>query len=605
MNTRLVARDAENALQTAQVALDAQAYTNDKVSVATANLVTAAQMNTAISGAVLSMRSYADDKVATATAGLVAISQMNTAISDATLSLQSYTNGRISEATAGLATSASVATAIASSDLALRSYTDGQISTATADLISAAGVDDKIATASLALSSETDGKIATATANLISAAQLATALAGSELSLKSYTDGQLSTATALLASKAEVFANQNLMPSGSGELGLTGWAGPVGLETILWQPYGGQILKQPIPGPASDWYIIGPQAKVSGQGTVTLSWRGGREGGYAGTATVFLVFRNAQGGTVGETPRKDIGTLDPGKFVTASVPAGAATAQLGIHINGAGGSGQSIWISRVKIENGAVVTPYTLDGTAFSLAATAAIQADAIADAATKLSQARLRLVTAAAGGKPAVMELYSDNSGSNYIRLGAEQIGFGLNTVFDDVTDTLQTIVGSNIRVIAWGVPFGSSSNLLEWWGPASVALSAMNTTNGYNGRMTVAPYVFENATTPKVFSAFASPASITAHRATAGSLTTPAVNILHQNAKGAVTVAWERFFGGINGFGTAVVDSPNQLTTTFTKTVGGTERTESLFVATITDTGTGEQRQITVPIVFTSGSV
>lgn len=586
INTRLVARDAENALQTAQVALDAQAYTNDKVSVATANLVTAAQMNTAISGAVLSMRSYADDKVATATAGLVAVAQMNAAIASSALSLQSYTNSKVSEATAGLATSASVAAAIASSDLALRSYTDGQISTATANLISAAGVDTKIATASLALSSQTDSKIATATANLISAAQLATALAGSELSLKGYTDGQISTATALLASKAEVFANQNLMPNGSGELGLTGWAGPVGLETILWQPYGGQILKQPIPGAASDWYVNGPQAKVSGQGTVTLSWRGGREGGYAGTATVFLIFRNAQGGTVGETPRKDIGTLDPGKFVTASVPGGAATAQLGIHINGTGGSGQSIWISRVKIENGAVVTPYTLDGTAFSLAATAAIQADAIADAETKLSQARLRLVSAAVGGNPAVVELYSDNDGpgSNFVRISAAQIMLGANTTFDTANSVWRTTApGGLVRVFAFGSPFGANGDLLEWWGPVGTAIGSMTTGNGYNGRMTTAPYVFDN-TQASSFKAVTNTGFIGGGRVGAGPVqTSNTVSVTVTGGTGTATIRWVR----VSGDSRINMNDPTGFTTGAYATIGVGEVISAYFMGAVTKGG------------------
>ena len=228
----------------------------------------------------------------------------------------------------------------------------------------------------------------------------------------------------------------------------------------------------------------------------------------------------------------------------------------------------------------------------------------AIVDLENQQVLAAWQKVADASGGKPARIGLVSSTLGS-YVALDAPYIFWGDNTVFDDATDTLQTTVGGRIRVLALGAPFGNPANLVEWWGPTGIALSAMTTTNGYNGRMQVAPYVFENAFAPKVFSAYASPASITAHRATAGSLTTAVVSILYQNAKGAVTVSWERFFGGSNGFGTAVVDSPNQLSTTFTKTVGGSERTETLFVATVTDTGTGERRQVTVPVVFTSGSV
>ncbi len=99
-------------------------------------------------------------------------------------------------------------------------------------------------------------------------------------------------------------------------------------------------------------------------------------------------------------------------------------------------------------------------------------------------------------GGQPAVVELFSDNTGSNYIRLGAKQIGFGENTVFEDATDTLQTVIDGYRRVLAFGAPFGNSADLLEWWGPADIPLASMTTANGLNGRMTSAPYVFDNVT-------------------------------------------------------------------------------------------------------------
>lgn len=127
------------------------------------------------------------------------------------------------------------------------------------------------------------------------------------------------------------------------------------------------------------------------------------------------------------------------------------------------------------------------------VSATAALALSTAQDAATKLNEARVRIIAAAGGGNPALVELYAGAAGS-FVRLAAAQILFGDNTIFDDATDTMRTTIGSNIRVMAFGAPFGAAGNLLEWWGPSSVAIGAMTSSNGHNGRMTSAPYVFDN---------------------------------------------------------------------------------------------------------------
>lgn len=584
MNTRLVARDAENALQTAQVALDAQAYTNDKVSVATANLVTAAQMGTAISGAVLSMRSYADDKVATATAGLVAISQMNTAISDATLSLQSYTNGRISEATAGLATSASVATAIASSDLALRSYTDGQISTATADLISAAGVDGKIATASLALSSETDGKIATATANLISAAQLATALAGSELSLKSYTDEQLSTATALLASKAEVNTRGNALPNSTGANAWAGWARNDSWSALTDATWGARFetsatgttanQSDPLAVSAGDSYVLSADFLfTAGSGSVVVD----------------VAWETADGSLIGYSSRIFAASArNYGERLSTALTAPGNASRARVRFFGENvGNNTRIGVRRIKLERGAMpATAWTDDATDVQLAATAAIQADAITDAATKLAQARLRLVSSAAGGNPAVVELYSDNDGpgSNFVRISAAQIMLGANTTFDTANSVWRTTApGGLVRVFAFGSPFGANADLLEWWGPVGTPIGSMTTGNGYNGRMTTAPYVFDN-TLASSFKATASTGFIGGGRNGAGVVqTSNNVVVTVVGGTGTASIRWVR----ISGDSRITMNDSTAFTTGASATIGVGEVISAYFMGAVTKGG------------------
>lgn len=127
------------------------------------------------------------------------------------------------------------------------------------------------------------------------------------------------------------------------------------------------------------------------------------------------------------------------------------------------------------------------------VSATAALALSTAQDATTKLNEARVRVIAAAGGGQPALVELFSGAAGA-FVRLAAAQILFGDNTVFDDATDTMRTTIGSNIRIMAFGAPFGAAGNLLEWWGPANIAIGSMTTTNGYNGRMTSLPYVFDN---------------------------------------------------------------------------------------------------------------
>ncbi|MNX63437.1 hypothetical protein D3C86_944350 [compost metagenome] len=131
-----------------------------------------------------------------------------------------------------------------------------------------------------------------------------------------------------------------------------------------------------------------------------------------------------------------------------------------------------------------------------ALSASVTEQSLAIIDLETGQALAKFELVAAASGGKPARFKLVSSSLGSA-IALDAPWIYWGDNTVFDDATDTLQTTVGGRIRVMALGAPFGSAGNLLEWWGPTGIALSAMTTANGHNGRMTEAPYVFDNTAT------------------------------------------------------------------------------------------------------------
>jgi hypothetical protein len=77
---------------------------------------------------------------------------------------------------------------------------------------------------------------------------------------------------------------------------------------------------------------------------------------------------------------------------------------------------------------------------------------------------------------------MFSSNLSSSFLALKASQIYFGDNTVFDDATDTLTTtIAASQVNCIAWGLPFGADSDLLQWVGPTGIAVGNRSKANAY----------------------------------------------------------------------------------------------------------------------------
>ena len=171
------------------------------------------------------------------------------------------------------------------------------------------------------------------------------------------------------------------------------------------------------------------------------------------------------------------------------------------------------------------------------VSATAALALSTAQSADGKLNEARVRLVAAAGGGNPALVELFAGGAGS-FVRLAAAQILFGDNTVFDDATDTMRTTIGSNIRIMAFGAPFGAGGDLLEWWGPANIAIGSMTTANGHNGRMTSAPYVFDNVIGGGGFTAKTNRPRSVGSRPGPGSVSTQAVAI--QTNGSSVSYEW-----------------------------------------------------------------
>lgn len=215
--------------------------------------------------------------------------------------------------------------------------------------------------------------------------------------------------------------------------------------------------------------------------------------------------------------------------------------------------------------------------------ATAALALSTSQDAASKLNEARIRIVADAQGGQPALVEIVSSTSAGSYIRLGAQQIGFGDNTVFNDATDTLQTVINGRRRVLALGAPFGQAGDLIEWWGPSNISLGSMTTGNGDNGRMTASPYVFDN-TLASAFSASANTGFIGGARSGAGNVqTSNSVTVTVSGGTAGATIRWVRLTGDsrIN------MNDPTGFTTGAYATIGVGEVISAYFMGAVTKSG------------------
>ncbi|MGH7020214.1 MAG: hypothetical protein ACREEY_10050 [Brevundimonas sp.] len=278
------------------------------------------------------------------------------------------------------------------------------------------------------------------------------------------------------------------------------------------------------------------------------------------------------------------------KQFTRTAPAGTTRFRV-INVNSSTPAGSTVRIRRLKFEVGATATPWVDGQNLAQLNATVSQHTLALINLETGQALASFELVAAASGGKPARFKMVSSSLGSA-IALDAPFIFWGDNTVFDDASDTLQTTIGSRIRVLALGAPFGVGGTLLEWWGPTGIALSAMTTGNGYNGRMTTAPYVFDNALSSN-FAAIANTSAVGGSRQGSGVVQTEAVTVAVSGASGAVTHQWSQ----VGGAETWSIQSPNAASTTFSTSVSTVSQIRrATFIDRITETATGRVTTVTV---------
>ena len=237
-------------------------------------------------------------------------------------------------------------------------------------------------------------------------------------------------------------------------------------------------------------------------------------------------------------------------------------------------------IRQGKLELGGLpATPYSAEATEIQLSASVTQQSLAIIDLENQQALASWTIKAAATGGRPTILQLLSGSFGSS-IAMTAEQIYFGDNTVFDDASDTIQTVWGSVRKVIAWGAPFGPDG-LVEWTGPSSTALGAMTKANAGFWQDQFGSY----GPLPGVtFWAKATPPQITRTRSGAGSISTPVNSVIVTCMGGTdgATCTWSFVSGDPS------ISRPNPgFTPTFSTTLAVGQTKEAVFAGLVVKNG------------------
>lgn len=233
-----------------------------------------------------------------------------------------------------------------------------------------------------------------------------------------------------------------------------------------------------------------------------------------------------------------------------------------------------------KLEFGSLpATPYSGEASERQLAASVTEQSLAIIDLENQNALASWRVKTEATGGRPTILQLLSGSFGSS-IAMTAEQIYFGDNTVFDDATDTIQTVWGSTRKVMAWGAPFGPD-NLVEWTGPSNISLGSMTKANA---GFWVDRFGAYGPTPLPSFWAKVTPTQISRSRTGAGSISTALNDVIvtcYTGTSGA-TCTWSRVSGD-----TTINYPSTGFTPVFNTTLAAGQTKTALFVGLVAKGG------------------
>jgi len=215
-------------------------------------------------------------------------------------------------------------------------------------------------------------------------------------------------------------------------------------------------------------------------------------------------------------------------------------------------------------------------------------------DALTRLGQAAFELILAA-NGNPAYIKGLAEPGGTE-IAFAATKLLLR-NVVGDQIVTALELLNGEAYfgapvsvdiagRRLTIGPGFGVSSGLVLWFGPNTIALSAMSRTNGYfafgtDGKI----YKGSAELGGRDFTGWVTGAAFRSSPTT-GSLTTSTVTAEWTGATGTVSVEWIQVTFNFTGW---TITAPNGATTAFRNAVATAETKTDRFGAILRDSGSG----------------
>lgn len=179
-------------------------------------------------------------------------------------------------------------------------------------------------------------------------------------------------------------------------------------------------------------------------------------------------------------------------------------------------------------------------------------------------------------GGNGAFVSLEDGTTEASSVVLGADEIildgnaiNFGSNTTFEDAYNSFYTEDGTYRN--RFGGPFPASGDLVEWYGPETVALNSETKTNGIFAKATDGKiyYGTSELTTGGSMYATRTPATVTGGTNFPGTATTGTMTVSATGATGAVTYNWRSDDSGV------IINSRTSAGTTFSRNVtsGGSD--------------------------------
>lgn len=306
------------------------------------------------------------------------------------------------------------------------------------------------------------------------------------------------------------------------------------------------------------------------------------------TTSVTLYARHSGGGLYTVATTTDTGDTE---FTADWSPSLSGYYSFELQVSSASG-GAACWVYRLQLvekASGELASdiPFLSQSTAGekALSAQARILQDAFIDDGVAI--AKIVLEAAASGSDPARLGLRS-GGGSSDIALQAAQIFFGSDTTFEDANDTIYVEQNSyRLRILG---PFGSSSDLILWYGPDSVSLNSETKTNGVFALATDGKVYYGNAELLGASDPFTADISAAANgvRSGAGSVTSNSVTATFSNGSGGgVTYRWS--VSPADSSENVTITSPTSASTTLSATVGSTDNFFGGLTCFVTDTDTG----------------